>query len=122
MFEFIERLRQKTTNAKRRIAFFASFSVSTFIFVIWLVAIYPDIKNTNKIVSKTNSSTPVETLTSFISEGIYQFKDKINNLANTLSIFSSSTSMYYATTTVPQKVLPLEESTTSESSFEEVLQ
>ncbi len=119
MFEFIENLRQKPNSAKKRIAFFTSLSISLVVFAVWVTVIYPDMKN-NRVISETSSSTPVETLASFMSDGFSQLKVKVGEVANAFSSFASSTSMYYATSSTMQNNPELgDKSTTTEPYLEE---
>jgi len=114
MFEFIENLRQKPNSTKKKIAFLTSFSVSAIIFVVWISVIYPDMKNENRVISTTSSSTPIETFTGFMSDGFSQMKEKLSEVANVFSSLSSTTSMYYATSTTQETTSARVESTTTE--------
>ena len=118
MFELIEKLRQKPEGAKKRIAFFTSFFISLTIFIVWLSVIYPDVSN-KKVVENSviSSSTPVDNLYSLFSEGFSEVKNKISELASVVSSISSSTPMYYESTTNTEAVKTTEESSIIEGNF-----
>src|SRR5262245_6201177 len=103
MFESLDRLRQKPDGAKRKIAFFTSFSVVLVIFVVWLTVIYPDFmnKNSGEVVEK-KADAPVDNFASVFTESLNRLGEEIGKLKDLTSGLSSSTSSYYNATDTPK--------------------
>jgi hypothetical protein len=70
--KWLENNREKSEDEKRGVAFFWAFSITAFIFVLWLFTV---LSFGNSNVAQTQSKTPD---TSFISESINQIKSIFN--------------------------------------------
>ncbi|KND47772.1 MAG: hypothetical protein AB201_02460 [Parcubacteria bacterium C7867-006] len=117
MFDFIERLRQKSESSKKKIAFLTSFVLVGTIFAVWLSVIYPDFRFREK-QKQTAASVEASPTTSFfenIKEGIFGIKNQINNLKE--SVYSIGTSTYYVSNdTAPSPISEPESNTTEDIS------
>jgi hypothetical protein len=102
MFEFLEKLRQKPENVKKRIAFLTAFSFAGIIFVVWLSIVYPDLKNSNpdKNSSKESEPTPLSALGENISAGFSSISGEFGEIKNMIGGFVQNTSEFVATTSV----------------------
>ena len=95
MFEYIEKLRQKSEKSKRWIAFLTSFSFAGLIFVVWLSVIYPDFRFQEKQrqTATVNEASPVGSFFSNMKEGFAGVKKQVDDIKGIVSGMSSST--YY---------------------------
>ena len=99
MFDFIERLRQKSDGSKKKIAFLTSFSLAGLIFVVWLSVIYPDFsfKEKQKQTATAHDTGVFSSFLANMSEGFKGVKDQFNAAKEAVS--SLSTSTHYRTET-----------------------
>jgi hypothetical protein len=95
MFDYIEKLRQKSDKSKRWIAFLSSFSFAGLIFVVWLSVIYPDFRFQEKQrqTASANEASPVGSFFSNMKEGFAGVKKQVDDMKDVVSGISSST--YY---------------------------
>ncbi|HEY0220848.1 MAG TPA: hypothetical protein VGC58_01355 [Candidatus Paceibacterota bacterium] len=105
MFHFIERLRQKSEKTKKKVAFFTAFSFSLIIFIVWVTVIYPDFKK-DKIDQTANvvKASPIDGLADMLSSGFSEIAEKIGEMKSLMMDFSSSTSVYYESTSTPENM------------------
>ncbi len=101
MFEFLEKLRQKSDKEKRRFAFLVSFLFSATIFALWFFAVYPSFKEQSDIEKKVKAleSSPTESMASVIMSSFGQIKEKISEIKNIGSSFTKDLDYYKASST-----------------------
>ncbi len=108
MFEFIEKLRQKSDRTKRQIAFVIALSFSGVIFIVWISVIYPDFMRGQAEAERAVSSepSPLSTFSGTISVGfsaigeqIGKAKESIFSITKNISDYSASASHVASTTT-----------------------
>ncbi len=92
MFEFIEKLRQKSEKTKTRIALLTAFSFSGLIFVLWLTVFLPDFTQSQKRENQAlaNEPSPISTLGSTLSEGFSSLGEQLSDLKKTLTGVTNS--------------------------------
>lgn len=93
MFDFIERLRQKSDSSKKKIAFLVSFSISGFIFVVWLTVVLPDFSfsQKQKQAAAVGDAGLFYSFYSNLTEGWNGVQDQFKDLKDTVSSISTST-------------------------------
>jgi len=101
MFEFLEKLRQKSDKEKKRFAFLVSFLFSVTIFGLWFFAVYPSFKEQSDIEKKVKAleSSPTESMASVIMSSFGQIKEKISEMKNIGSGIIGDSDYYQATST-----------------------
>ncbi len=107
MFDYIEKLRQKSPRAKKQIAFTTAFCFAGIIFTVWAVAIYPNFKQGLLREQKVESAEPSPTsaLSANLYSGFESLKDQFTNMKEKIfSAVESSTSTTTANTTTSMDV------------------
>ena len=99
MFEFIEKLRAKSSRGKKQIAFLTAFSISGAIFVIWLVAVYPDFISTKlkQDNAKKLEPSPLSAFEDTLASSFSALGEEIGQLKESIKLFSV-TAEHYSTT------------------------
>lgn len=107
MFEFIEKLRQKSDGSKKRIAFATSFSFVAVIFTVWLSVIYPDFYFTERQKQKASvgEAGVVESFWENMTNGFSDAKNHLSDFRKNISSMVISTSTYYVAPTNTSKTL-----------------
>lgn len=86
MLKIIEKLRNKSPNQKKRIAFIVAFCISGLIFVVWLSVIYPSFKE--KKYREDNlarkESSPVSAFSDILSSTFITIGGEFDRLKNYL--------------------------------------
>ena len=100
MFDFIEKLRQKPIQAKKRIAFLVAFSLSGLIFAVWLSVIYPDFMERQKREEKVANlePSPISTFSQTISSGMSGIKEQFSKIKSVMFLFSGDSEYYRVAT------------------------
>ncbi len=111
MFEIIEKIRRKPESSKNKIAFLTSFTVSGFIFVIWLTVIYPDLSFVEK-QKQVASAGEAGVFSSFVENvkqgfvGIKQEAGMIKNIINNVVVNVATSTHYSAETGTSSAAFP----------------
>ena len=123
MFNYLEKLRQKTDREKRKVAFLFSFLFASLIFVVWFFAVFPQLKQQRNIDKKLEKieSSPTESVASVIMSSFGEIKDKVNEIKNLKSTFDSNIDYYKsATTSSPTSTTTLKTSVESTTTQEKL--
>jgi hypothetical protein len=82
MFDYIEKLRAKPEQAKRRIAIGVAFGFSFLVFIFWIFSVVPDIGQEQQISDRVQSASPspFAALTQIFSQGTSGIGDKISKI------------------------------------------
>ena len=109
MFELLDKIRSKSQRTKKQVAFLVSLSFVGIIFVIWLTAIYPNLKFTEDQQAKMAKLAPsptsafMDTITngfSGIVKQISSVKDAIKNFTTVPEHYSSTSTPVDSTASV----------------------
>ncbi len=111
MFEFIERLRQKSDKTKKRIAFLSAFCFVGLILVMWLTIVYPDFSfvQKQKQTASVGDTGMFDSFFANITEGFGGIKNQIQSMKD--MFYSVSTSTHYTLTDESTTTISTEENT-----------
>lgn len=100
MFDYLEKLRQKSPALRKLIAFSLSFLVAGIIFIFWILVAMPSIWQDKNISDRVSSEqpSPVSSLSQIFSQGASVLNEQINQIKNLGGIFASTTSNNVANT------------------------
>ncbi len=103
MFEFIEKLRQKSDKTKNRIAFLTAFAFSGLIFVLWLTVFLPDFTQGEKQENQAlvGEPSPLSTFFDTISEGVKVITQQFSELKQTTGEITGTIGQMIEPTTTP---------------------
>jgi hypothetical protein len=92
MFQFLEKLRQKSDRGRKQIAFIIALFFTGLIFVVWLSIIYPSwyqVESKQGAASKLEPG-PIDTLSQIISGGVSSIGSEINKAKDSYSQTSTN--------------------------------
>lgn len=98
MFNYIEKLRQKSEKEKKRVALLYAFLFAGVIFVIWLSVVYPDFRKEKTVgVEIEERSGPTGAIKENIISGFNNIKGEFFNMKEVIYNLSRE-EVYYSST------------------------
>ncbi len=101
MFQLIEKLRNKSDNQKKQIAFLFSALFVGVIFIVWLSVIYPDFRKRESqeanAISVSDNST--DTFKTTISKSLSALGEQITNIKQVIHSLTDGTTYYNSAST-----------------------
>ncbi len=93
MLNFIERLREKPHNIRKKIALLIAISFSGLILIMWSIVIYPSFKENERRDSEAteNELSPVSAFSDMIYASFLTFGGEVSNFKSSLGLTSSET-------------------------------
>lgn len=84
MFDYIEKLRQKSPAVRKLIAFSLSFLVDGIIFLFWILVTMPSIWSDKSIADRVSADqpSPISSLFQIFSQGSSVLNDQLSKLKN----------------------------------------
>ena len=84
MFEYLEKLRQKSPATRKLIAFTLSFLVAGIIFLFWILVTMPSIWSDKSIADRVSADqpSPISSLSQIFSQGSSVLNEQLNKLKN----------------------------------------